>query len=98
MIMRIRQLWYRSREKRYDGNANVASMVPEKGEAVRWQRESRSHGTGKERSCTIVTRIPQQWYWSREKWYDGNANLVAMVPEKRKAVRWQHESRSNGTE
>ncbi|WP_066226510.1 hypothetical protein [Heyndrickxia sporothermodurans] len=88
MIMRIRQLWYRSREKRYDGNANVASMVPEKGEAVRWQRESRSHGTGKERSCTMATQISYPWYRKREKLYDGNTNLVVMVPEKREAVRW----------
>ncbi|MED3654590.1 hypothetical protein P4489_09745 [Heyndrickxia sporothermodurans] len=75
MIMRIRQLWYRSREKRYDGNANVASMVPEKGEAVRWQRESRSHGTGKERSGTMATQISYPWYRKREKLYDGNTNL-----------------------
>ncbi|MEB6549005.1 hypothetical protein MXL46_07835 [Heyndrickxia sporothermodurans] len=88
MATRILQQWYWRRGKRYDGNANLAAMVPEKGEAVRWQRESRSHGTGKERSGTMATQISYPWYRKREKRYDGNTNLVAMVPEKREAVRW----------
>ncbi|MBL5768386.1 hypothetical protein [Heyndrickxia sporothermodurans] len=43
----------------------------------------------------MATRMSHPWYRKRVKRYDGNANLVAMVPEKREAVRWQRKSQSS---
>ncbi|MEB6549004.1 hypothetical protein MXL46_07830 [Heyndrickxia sporothermodurans] len=43
---------------------------------VRWQRESRSHGTGKEKSGTMATRIPQQWYG-----VERSCTMVTRIPQ-----------------